>query len=84
LGLLGHVGEELLKKILLSPWAVKREIASPRRPYFLAKIDDFHLNYCTLKENAKNMSSGRNYCLAQQYLLDQILNFTSKTAGVVR
>jgi hypothetical protein len=30
----------------------------PQSSYFLAKVNDFHLNYCILKENAKNTTSG--------------------------
>jgi len=35
--------------------------ASSRCPYLLAKIDDFGMKCCILKENAKNWISGRKY-----------------------
>ena len=35
-----------------------REIASPNYPYFPAKIADFGLNYCILRENAKKAITG--------------------------
>jgi hypothetical protein len=38
---------------------VKGKIAFSRCPYFPAKIADFGLNYCILKEKAKNKSTGR-------------------------
>jgi hypothetical protein len=36
--------EEIMEKILLTSWAVKGKISSPRCPYLLAKIDNFPLN----------------------------------------
>jgi len=48
----------MAKKILLRQRAVKGKIASPRCPYSLGKIDDFHLNYGIPKENPKNNISG--------------------------
>jgi hypothetical protein len=50
-----------IKKILLWQWIVKSKFASPKRLYFLAKIDDFGLKSGMLEENAKNSISGRKY-----------------------
>jgi hypothetical protein len=43
MGLLGYVGKQLLRKILLCGWVVKGKIPSPHSLYFLAQIDDFGL-----------------------------------------
>jgi hypothetical protein len=48
------------QKILFWEWEVKGKISSPNCPYFPAKIADFGLNYRILKENAKNLTSGRS------------------------
>jgi len=49
-----------IRKILLPSEVVKRKIASSKRPFSLAKFDNFHSKYCILKENAKNNISGRS------------------------
>jgi hypothetical protein len=39
------------------------ENCPPQSAYFSAKINDFHLKYCILKENAKSTTSGSNIAL---------------------
>jgi hypothetical protein len=41
IGFTGPYRRKTVKKIFLSSWVVKGEFASPRCPYFLAKIHDF-------------------------------------------
>jgi hypothetical protein len=44
----------------LYAWAVKRKFAFPNCRHFLAKVVDFRLKYCILKEKAKNNVTGKN------------------------
>jgi hypothetical protein len=57
IGFTGPCRRKTVNKILLSSWVVKEKIASRQSP-FSGQIDDFHSNYCILKENAKNTTSG--------------------------
>jgi hypothetical protein len=41
-------------EILFYSKTVKGKFAVRKCPYLLARIDDLHLNYCILKEKAKN------------------------------
>jgi hypothetical protein len=41
-------------------WIVKRGLASLYNPLFRAKINNFDLKYCILKENTMNTLSGSN------------------------
>ena len=47
-------------KNTLSLMGCQGGIAFPNFLFFPANSNDFHLNYCTLKENAKNRTSGRS------------------------
>jgi len=42
-------------------------MASPNSPHFLAKVVDYRLNYCILKENTKNTTSGRTPRLRMEF-----------------
>jgi hypothetical protein len=44
--------ETIIKKILLTSWAVKVKIIRPNCPHFPVRNADFGLEYCILKEDA--------------------------------
>jgi hypothetical protein len=49
-----------IKKIIFWKWFVKSKLPPRNYLHFCIKIGDFGLNYCILKENAKNATTGRN------------------------